>query len=200
MILKSAGSAPLLRGAGGVLVIEVNYSILHFMRFPISVALGLLAGLILSIGWYAMGKSIGFYSVQVFINVYILKLCLIIAGVFISVYLVKRRNNGFLEFKTALQTGMLYCLVFAVIAAIFNYIYYTYITPDTIDYFVAEAKKYAEGMGNIKGDDLTKFLDAERSRFGSFAAIPPILFWGLIVSLIAGLIFQKKDPHAFSAN
>ena len=170
------------------------------MRFPISVALGLIAGIILSIGWYAMANSIGFYSVQVFINVYILKLCLIIAGVFASVFIVKRRNNGFLEFKTALQTGMLYCLVFAVIAAIFNYIYYTYITPDTIDFFVAEAKRYAESQGKIEGEKLTKFLDAERRGFGSFAVIPPVLFWGLIASLIAGLIFQKKDPHAFSAN
>jgi hypothetical protein len=170
------------------------------MKFPISIALGLVAGLILSVAWYLMAKSLGFYSVQVFIDVYILKLCLIIAGVFISVFIVKRRNKSFLEFKTALQTGMLYCLVFAVIAGIFNFIYYKYITPDTIDYFVAEAKKYAEGTGKIKGEDLTKFLDAEKGRFSSFATIPPILFWGLIVSLISGLIFQKKDPHTFSAN
>jgi hypothetical protein len=170
------------------------------MKFPISVIAGLVAGLILSVLWYVMAVSMGFYSVDVFIAVYLVKLGLIIAGVFISVFLIKRKNKGFLEFKTALQTGMLFCIVFAVIASIFNFIYYKYITPDTIDFFVSEARRYGETTAKLKGEDLTKFLDAERGRFGSFTVIPPILFWGLIVSLIAGLVFQKKDPHAFSAN
>jgi hypothetical protein len=170
------------------------------MKLPISITLGIIAGAILCLSWFLLAKSLGFYSIDVYIYVYGVKLALILIGVFLSVYLVKRNNHGFLEFKSALQTGMLYCLVLAVIVSLFNYIYYTFITPDTVDYFVAEAKKYGETTLKLEGEQLQKLMDAERSRLGSFTVIPPILFWGLVISLLAGLIFQKKDPHKFSAN
>lgn len=170
------------------------------MKLPISITLGLVAGLILSVTWFALAKSIGFYSINVYVYVYIAKLALILLGVLLSVYLVKRKQQGFLEFKTALQTGMLYCLVFAVIVALFNYVYYTFITPDTVDFFVAEARKYGETTLKLKGEELSKLMDAERARLGSFTVIPPILFWGLVISLLSGLIFQKKNPATFSAN
>lgn len=170
------------------------------MKLPTSVILGLIGGIILCLAWYLTANAIGFYEVNVFIYVYIFKLVLILIGTFLSAYLLKRKNKGFLEFKSALQTGMMYCLVFAVVIAIFNYFYYKFITPDTIDFYLAEAKRYAETTAKLTGEELTKFLDAERGRFGSFTLVPPILFWGLIMSLISGLIFQKKNPASFGAN
>lgn len=169
-------------------------------KIPTSIIIGIIAGIIVSATWFALSKSLGIYSVKLFIYVYFLKLLFILFGVLVSVYLMKRKNQGFLEFKTALQTGVLYCLVLAVVLAIFNAIYYKFIAPDTIDYFVSEAKKYAETTAKLTGEELDKFLDAERGRFGSFAVIPPILFWGLIMSLIAGLLFRKKDPNAVNLN
>lgn len=170
------------------------------MKLPISVTLGLIAGLIVSAAWYIIAKSLGFYSVNVYIYVYFVKLALILIGVLLSVYLVKRRNKGFLEFKSALQTGMIYCLVFAVIIALFNYVYYTFITPDTVDFFVSEAKRYGETTLKLQGESLQKLMDSEKARLGSFTVIPPILFWGLVISLLAGLIFQKKNPFVFGEN
>jgi hypothetical protein len=170
------------------------------MRLPVSVMLGLIAGLIFSATWYAMAKTMGFYSVNVYVNVNILIIALILVGVLLSVFIEKKRNKGFLEFKSALRTGMVYCLVFAILASLFNYIYYKFITPDTIDYFVADAKKYAETVAKIKAEDLPKYLDAERARFGSFKLVPSILFWGLITSLVSGVIFQKKNPYNFGEN
>lgn len=169
-------------------------------KIPSSIIIGIIAGLLVSIAWFALSKSLGYYSVNLFIYVYFLKLLFILFGVLVSVYLMKRKNGGFMEFKTALQTGMLYCLALAVVLAIFNAFYYKFIAPDTIDFFLAEAKKYAETTAKLTGEELEKFLDAEKGRFGSFAVIPPILFWGLIMSLIAGLLFRKKDPNAANLN
>jgi hypothetical protein len=98
-----------------------------------------------------------------------------------------------------LRKGMFYSLIVAVIIATFNYIYYTYITPDTIDYFLSEAKKAAVAH-DLKGDDLQKFLDGERNNFTSFKLVPPVFFFGLISSLLAGAIFSKKNPNLVNLN
>jgi hypothetical protein len=171
------------------------------MKLHISIILGLIAGLIFSVAWYLLARSIGFYSVSVYIYTYFVKLGLILIGVFLSVLLVKRKNAGFLEFKTALQTGMIYAVVFAVVVALFNFIYYRYISPDTLDYFVSEARKHGETVLKLKDADLTKFMDAERTRLDSFTVIIlPILFWGLIISLLAGAILQKKKAVLIHEN
>ncbi|HEX8516581.1 MAG TPA: DUF4199 domain-containing protein [Bacteroidia bacterium] len=169
------------------------------MKLPISITLGLIAGLIFSVSWYLMATSMGFYSVDVYKNRNYLTFVLIFVGVFLSVFIVKRKGRGFLQFKDALKTGMLYSLVFAVIIALFNYIYYTFITPDTIDFFMSEAKKQMI-EDKVKPEDFPKFLESVRGNYGSFRLVPPVLFWGLIISLLAGALLQKKDPHPISAN
>jgi hypothetical protein len=169
------------------------------MRFPVSATIGLIAGLIFSVSWYLMATSMGFYSVDVYKNRNYLTFLLIFVGVFTSVFFARRKGLGFIEFKEALKTGMLFSLVFAIIIATFNYIYYTFITPDTIDYFMSEAKKQMI-EDKVKPEDFPKFLESVRSNYGSFRLIPPVLFWGLIISLLAGALMQKKNPHKFSAN
>jgi hypothetical protein len=52
----------------------------------------------------------------------------------------------------------------------------------------------------VKPEDYSKYLDSVKENYGSLRLIPPILFWGLIISLLTGAILQKKNPHAFSAN
>jgi hypothetical protein len=169
------------------------------MRLPISLTIGLVAGLIFSASWYAMAKSMGFYSVEVYLYRNYLAFVLIFLGVLLSVFLTKRKGKGFLQFKDALRTGMIFSVVFAVTIALFNYVYYTFITPDTIDYFLSEAKKQMT-EDKVKPEDFPKFLDSVRSNYGSFRLVPPVLFWGLIISLLSGALLQKKNPVTFSEN
>ena len=163
------------------------------MRLPINVKIGFLFGIINFIVWYAVAKKLGFYEVDVYVIKNFSTLFILAVGVFLSTYLVRKQNDGFLTFKNALKTGILYSLIIGVTLAIFNYIYYNVITPDTIEFFVSEAKKYHEAH-NVKGVELQQFMDAERSHFNSFRVIPPVLFYGLILSLLAGVVFQRKDP------
>jgi hypothetical protein len=117
----------------------------------------------------------------------------LVIGIFVSVFFTRKNNNGYIEFKNALKAGMVFSLMVAIILAIFNYIYYTYITPDTIDYFLSEAKKAAIAH-HAKPEEMKLFLDAARENLGSFRLIPPLLFYGLIISLLAGAVMQKRDP------
>lgn len=169
------------------------------MKIGLNVKLGVFAGIINCITWYAVAKQLGFYSIEVYVIRNFVTFGLLVTGIFISVYMARKNNKGFLEFNTALKTGVVYSLIIAIVLAIFNYVYYTYITPDTIDYFISEVKKDAIAH-HVKNVDIEKFLEAERSNFSSYKLMPPILFFGLVISLLAGAVFQKKDPHAFSAN
>ena len=170
------------------------------MKITSNVKLGIVAGLINSIAWYAFAKKLGFYTREVYLYNNYVAFFLLISGVFLSIYLKKRSDNGILEFKDALKTGLLYSLVFAIVLAVFNYIYYTIITPDTIDYFLSEAKTHMENDTRIKKEDIPKYLESVRTEYSSLRLFPRFLMFGLISSLLAGLILQKKGPTAFSAN
>jgi hypothetical protein len=169
------------------------------MKFPLSVTIGLIAGAVFSATWYGMAKSMGFYNVNVYVYRNYLTFLLILLCVFSTVLLEKRKGKGFLEFKKALQAGMTFSLVFAVFIALFNYVYYTFITPDTVDYFMSEAKNQMTA-DKIKPEDMPKYLESVKGNYGSFRLIPPVLFWGLIISLMAGALFSKKNPYEFGEN
>jgi len=170
------------------------------MKIGISVKLGIAAGIVNCLAWMAFAKKLGFYSIEVYIYRNFVTLGVLVVGVFLSVFLARRKKFGFIEFKEALKAGVMYSLILAVVLALFNYIYYAYITPDTIEYFLSEAKKSAAAHHIIE-PELSQFLDRERTNFSSFKLIPPILFFGLISSLLAGAVFRKKDPNAtISAN
>lgn len=170
------------------------------MKIGINVKLGIIAGLIICIAWYAFAKSLGFYSVEVYIYRNYVTLAVLILGIFLTIFLTRKSKNGFLEFSQGLRAGVVYSLMIALIVIIFNYIYFKYITPDTIDFFLSEAKK-SEFAQKLSGEELNQFLSAEKSTFNSFKLVPPILFFGLISSLIASAIFQKKNPTPpFSEN
>lgn len=170
------------------------------MKIGINVKLGVVAGLIICIAWYLFAKSLGFYSVEVYIYRNYVTLAVLILGIFLTVFLTRKSKNGFLEFSQGLRAGVVYSLMIALIIVIFNYLYYKFITPDTIDFFISEAKN-SDFAKKLSGDELNQFLIAERSTFNSFKLVPPILFFGLISSLIASAIFQRKNPvPPFSEN
>ncbi|CAN5414046.1 hypothetical protein BH10BAC1_BH10BAC1_04460 [soil metagenome] len=169
------------------------------MKIGINIKLGILAGLINCLAWYGFAKKLGFYTIDVYVYRNYVTLAVLIIGVFACVFLTKKSQNGFLDFKDGLKTGIVYSLTLAIIISIFNYVYYTYITPDTIEYFLTEAKK-SDFAKTLSASDLPKFLATEKGNFSSFKLIPPIIFFGLISSLLAGAAFRKKDPSIFEEN
>jgi len=164
------------------------------MKISATTKLSVVFGIMSCLAWYLLAKSLGFYSVSVYLYRFFFILGFLLIGIFVSVFLEKRKNNGFIEFKQALKVGMLYAIVFAVVVAIFNYFYHAFITPDTIDYFLSEAKKAAIAH-HVKELEIPDILESEKKTFSSFRLVPPILFWGLIASLLAGAVLQKNDPN-----
>ncbi len=169
------------------------------MKIGLSIKLGLLLGLLNCLLWYILAVTKGFYVIEVYVYRNYITLATLVIGVILSVFFLKRKNLGLLDFKEAIKTGLLYTFIFAIVLAIFNYIYYNYISPDTIDYFLSEAKnKLIENK--VKPQDIPFYLNSERNNFSSFKLLPPVLFFGLISSLITGALMRKSDPHTLKEN
>lgn len=112
----------------------------------------------------------------------------------------KAANSGYLTLGQALKTGVAISLIAGVIGVIFNYFFMNYIDPDFIQKTLAASQ---EQMILNKPDMTQKELDMAMEMstkfmsplFISAFAIIGVLFYGFIISLIAGLIMKKNPPH-----
>lgn len=169
------------------------------MKLGLNVKLGIVAGLI-NIGiWYAAARSLNYYSYQIDVYRYFGTLGLLLLGIFFSVYFQKRSNNGILEFRDGLRTGFLYTIILAVFLGAFNYVYYGFIAPDAVDYFLSEAKK-AMIEQKLADDEIPKQLEVVQSYFGSMRMAMSTIIMGTLLSLITAAIFRKKAPQTNSTN
>lgn len=170
------------------------------MKVSINVKLGIAAGIINCIIWYFAARSFNYYSFDVDRYRYFATLLLLLTGIFASVFLQRRSNGGYIDFKPGLKCGFLYTMVLASFLGLFNFLYYSYIAPDVVDFFVSEAKK-AMAEQKLNETDITQNLEMVRSYFGSFRMFMSTVIIGVIISLLAAAVLRKKDPAPnFSAN
>lgn len=172
------------------------------MKGSLSISFGIVAGILNCIAWYALSRYFTYYDV-VSVDTYrqATTVSLIIVGIFLVVFFKRKENNGFLQFKEGFKTGILYALLLGLCLAVFNYIYYKFIAPDAIDYYLSEQKKLLMATIKTKPEDLPKFEEMVRSAFSSFKMLMQTVLIGVIISLIAAGILQKKAPALpFSEN
>ena len=108
------------------------------MRIGINIKFGIAAGIINCAAWYFIAKSLGYYSLDIYSYKYYITLLLLLVGVFTSIYFERKSKGGFIDFRHALKTGILYALILSLFLFIFNFVYHKYITPDAIDFFASE--------------------------------------------------------------
>lgn len=172
------------------------------MKGSLNILFGIGAGIINCIAWYALSRHFTYYDVvSIDSRRQAITVSLIIVGVFLVVFFKRKANSGFLEFKEAFKTGILYVFVLAAILAIFNYFYYKFIAPDAIEFYVSDQKKLLIATVKTKPEDLPKFEEMVRNAFSSFKMLMQTVLIGIIISLIAAGILQKKAPALpFSEN
>ncbi|MDT0557847.1 DUF4199 domain-containing protein [Ichthyenterobacterium sp. W332] len=138
---------------------------------------------------YDYGELIGYTSM-------VLSLLFIFFGV---KYFRDKENNGSVSFGKALAIGMLIALFSAVGVAVMDYIYTTQINPDFVaDYLDYSINKMQEsGMTAQELETKSAELKQQMEDYGSpgFMAglmFATVLILGFIISLISGLILQRK--------
>jgi hypothetical protein len=172
------------------------------MKSSLNSIAGIIAGIINCIAWYALSRHFTYYDVAS-VDAYrqAITVSLLLLGVFLVVFFKRKEYNGFLQFKEGFKTGVLYVFLLALCLGIFNYIYYKFLAPDAIEYYLSEQKKFLMATIKVKPDDLPKFEEMVRSAFSPFKMFIQTVLIGVIISLIAAGILQKKAPALpFSEN
>ena len=170
------------------------------MKINLGIKLGIVAGIINCVAWYVIAKSLGYYSLNIGQYLYFTTLLLLLFGIAVSIYFERKNKGGFIDFKEAAKSGLLYSLVLSLILAGFNYVYYKFIIPDAISFFVSEEKN-AWLAHNKTLEETNKYLaEYYIPSYGPFHILMTTLILGIILSLIISAVLRRKNPHPFSEN
>lgn len=111
----------------------------------------------------------------------------------------KKENGGFLSLGEAIKVGLAISAISAIIAVIYNYVFITVIEPEYITQLlefteektIADNPEMTESQLNMTMDMIEKFMSPVML---SAFIIVGSLFFGLIISLISGLVMKQNRP------
>ncbi|WP_028375724.1 DUF4199 domain-containing protein [Leeuwenhoekiella sp. MAR_2009_132] len=112
----------------------------------------------------------------------------------------KKGNGGYMNFKEALKVGVGIAITGALIAALYNFIFLTFIEPGFVDLIV---EKQREAMIEQSPNMTEAQIEQGLAMAGQFARpwvqasfqIVGGIFFGFIISLISGLILKTENPY-----
>ncbi len=162
----------------------------------------------LNYGIYLVLASILLHVISVITNNHIdqpwyLSLIGFIISVILFVYALKafkKENGGFMSLSEALKVGMGAAVISGIIYAIYFYIFAALVEPTYIsDLMEFRMDQMIEGKPNITQEEIdqTSKIQAMFTKPWIMSAMVIIisLFWGFIISLIAGLIMKQNRPE-----
>lgn len=158
---------------------------------------------------YSYGLYLALVSIIVLVIMYVaniekswaLSIGSSIATILVLVYGIKaykQKNHGFLSLGEAIKVGLAIAVIGGVIAGLYAYVHYAYIYPEFIE--IAKDQAYlqiTEQNPEMSAEQVAKTMEISSifmnpTFFGLSNVIGSLIF-GLIVSLIAGLIMKKED-------
>ncbi|WP_203296366.1 DUF4199 domain-containing protein [Luteirhabdus pelagi] len=158
-------------------------------------------GLILALGTIAV--SVIVYAVGMHLEQpwwqSVLNLLIMIACIVMGLKAFKREGDGFLSLGDALKTGLAISLIAGLIGSIFTYIFVTVIEPEFVSQMLEVTReKMVEDNPNMTQEQMDMAMDMTgkfMSPWIMFAmGLIASLFFGFIVSLVAGLIMKQNRP------
>jgi len=158
---------------------------------------------------YTYGLYLALVSVAGLIIMYVLSLqkswtisiISFVLTVLILVYGIKaykHANGGLLSVGKAIKVGLAIAVVGGLLSAIYSYVHYSFIYPEFID--MTKEAAYEQMMTqnpNLTDEQANQAMEMQgmfmNAGFFSLMSILGSLFFGLIISLIAGLIMRKDQ-------
>lgn len=155
-----------------------------------------LAGIASLIVAYVMDAHVGTNYVKSIIDTLIM-----IAAIVFGLKAFKNANQGYMSLGEALKTGLGISVVAGIIGAVFFYIFISFIDPEMIEKMLAFQREQAILQNpDIDMNALDQGMEMSKNFMQpwlmSTFAILGTLFFGFIVSLIAGLIMKRSNPMA----
>jgi len=114
--------------------------------------------------------------------------------------LIKDNNGGFLSLGEALKNGLGISLISGVVYVVYFYVFVNFIQADYFTNLAAfQEASMIEMYPNMTDDQLENAIEMSKkfSGFGMISAIIMImsLFFGFVISMIAGLIMKKTQEE-----
>lgn len=128
----------------------------------------------------------------------ILKFALMIFFIVLGIKQFRTENSDFLRLSQALKVGIGIALVMAIIEAVYSLLFTTVIEPDFNDKILdVQRAAMIEANPNLTQQQLDGAIEISRKFMSPVFALPISIVWnlflGLIISLIAGAVMQKKE-------
>ncbi len=158
---------------------------------------------------YSYGLYLALVSIVVLVIMYVanlekdwtLSIASSVASVVVFVYGIKaykHKSAGFLSLGEAIKVGLAIAVVGGLIAGIYAYIHYSFVYPEFIEIAKEQAHlQMTEQNPGMSADQVSKAMEINsifmNPMFFSLSTVLGSLIFGLIVSLIAGLIMKKED-------
>ncbi len=119
--------------------------------------------------------------------------------IFYSINAFRTKNGGYMSLGQALKVGVGIAIVSGLIAAIYNYVFLTFIDPEIMENLMLAAEdKMIEDNPSMTDEQVEMAMSWARKFAnpvlgGAFLVIFSAIF-GFIYSLIAGLIWKREAP------
>jgi len=116
-----------------------------------------------------------------------------IGAIVMGIKSYKQANGGFLTLGNGMSQGVLIGLFGGILVAVFTYVFFSFIAPESMDNFKDAAMAGAEEAGGEQEEMVGNIMDAMFSP-GSMAMMSMIgnLIFGFIVGLVSGLIMKNE--------
>ena len=157
---------------------------------------GLLTGVVIFLTAILLGKGLS-YSTQEVLGYISMVICL--SFVFFGIKHYRDQvNNGVVSFRKALIIGVLISVLVGVGVGIADYIYTMVINPDFVSEYLETTLKTMENTlapeeFKVRKAELTRQMtDYGSSGFMAFLMFFTVVLIGFVISLISGLILQRK--------
>ena len=129
----------------------------------------------------------------------IVQLLVSIAVIVYGIKAFKIANADFLSIGQALKTGLAISLVASIIAVVFNYIFMNFIDPDFVQKTLEFSREQMiENYPDMTQEQIANSLEISAKFMSPWVmsafAIIATLFFGFIISLIAGIVMKKNQP------
>ncbi|HSI68604.1 MAG TPA: DUF4199 domain-containing protein [Gillisia sp.] len=111
----------------------------------------------------------------------------------------KNQNNNYLSLSEALKVGVLTGVISGILFLIYNLIFNYIIEPDFAEQMLDIARDQMAASGNLTDEQIEMSLGwikwMSNPLLGGAIFIAMSAFFGLIYSLIAGLVMKNKNPY-----
>ena len=158
---------------------------------------------------YTYGLLLAAYSILVLVLIYAfnisqdnwvigaINILVTITILVLAIKNYKSKNSNYLSIKEALKVGLATAAVGGLVAAIYAYIHYSFVYPEFIE--IVKETSYQnmtdQGMSDKQISDTMEMTEfTMKPWFFATMTLVSSLFFGLLISLIAGAIMKKQDP------